>query len=411
MKRVTNSQPFSLLIKPASADCNLHCDYCFYLDKGRLYPNDQRKRMNNGLLEHVIRSYLATDQPIYSFSWQGGEPTLMGLDFFKQAVEYQLRFRQDGARVTNGLQTNGTLLTAEWAKFLVRHQFLVGVSLDGSESIHNRYRTTASGMGSYASVIEGIELLQSNNVEFNILTLVSQANADKPLEVYKFLRDELHCHYHQYIECVEFDSSGGLTDYSITGPQWAAFLCAIFDEWVRHDTNRVSVRLFDSIITTMLSQTPTMCTFGRDCRHYLVVEHNGDVYPCDFYVEEAMKLGNVMLDDWSTLLSTKCYADFGQRKQLFSQTCRTCPFVKLCAGDCQKNRWTKSYKPNSDSVLCDGWKQFYAHSMPTFKKLVKKLEKIQSRNSQNISSPGAIGRNDLCPCGSSRKYKKCCMNN
>jgi uncharacterized protein len=367
--------------------------------------------MDNGLLEHIIRSYLDTDQSIYSFSWQGGEPTLMGLDFFRQAIEYQLRFRRNDAILTNGLQTNGTLLTVEWAKYLARHQFLVGASLDGPELVHNRYRTSASGMGSYTSVTEGIELLKHNNVEFNILTLVSQANADKPLEVYKFLRDELQCNYHQYIECVEFDSSGSLTEYSITGPQWGDFLCAIFDEWVRHDTNRVSVRLFDSIITTMLSDTPTMCTFGRDCRHYLVVEHNGDVYPCDFYVEENMKLGNIMVDDWSALLSKERYADFGHRKQFFNHTCRTCPFVELCAGDCQKNRLTRSVVPYSPSMLCDGWKQFYEYAMPTFAKLVKKLKRKHSAKQPTPSLPKQIKRNSSCPCGSGRKYKKCCMRN
>jgi uncharacterized protein len=210
---------------------------------------------------------------------------------------------------------------------------------------------------------------------------------------------------------VEFDESGQLTDYAITGKQWGNFLCAIFDEWVNHDTNRISVRLFDAIITTMLNKTPTMCTFGRNCQHYLVVENNGDVYPCDFYVEEEMKLGNILVDDWSTLLSTQRYTDFGQRKQLFSQTCRSCPFVELCAGDCQKNRLTRSVEPNSPSVLCDGWKQFYDHSMPTFRKLVKKLENKQRSNNRDISSSGSIGRNDPCPCGSGRKYKKCCMNN
>jgi uncharacterized protein len=245
-------------------------------------------------------------------------------------------------------------------------------------------------------VIEGIDLLKVNDADFNNLTLVSQANVEKPLEVYQFLRDELHCYYHQYIECVEFDTSENLTNSSITGPQWGDFLCAIFDEWVRHDTNRVSVRLFDSIITTMLNKIPSMCTLGHDCRHYLLVEHNGDVYPCDFYVEETMKLGNILVDDWSTILSTKRYTNFGQRKQRFSHICSNCPFVDLCAGDCQKNRLTRCVEPNSSSVLCDGWRQFYDHSMPTFRKLVKKLESIQSRNNRNISPSDANGRNDPC---------------
>ncbi len=410
MKKGAASRPFSLLIKPASADCNLRCNYCFYLAKGRLYPSGQAHRMHEKLLEQIISSYLATDQQAYSFSWQGGEPTLMGLDFFRKVVDYQRRYSPSGAVLSNGLQTNGTMLTKEWAQFLARHQFLVGVSLDGSESIHNQYRISASGKGSYPSVIEGIDNLKHNHAEFNILTLVNQANIDRPIDVYRFLRDDLRCYYHQYIECVEFDSSGRLMEFSITGPQWGNFLCHIFDEWSRHDTNRVSVRLFDSIITTLLGKTPTMCTFGRDCRHYLVVEFNGDVYPCDFYVDHDMKLGNVLEDDWQTLVSAQRYADFGRRKRVLNQACRDCSFVELCAGDCQKNRLTRNSEPYSKSVLCDGWKEFFQHAMPTFNKLVKKIRRIEPGIQPNSPSAGQIGRNDPCPCGSGKKYKKCCID-
>ena len=365
--------------------------------------------MDDALLEHLIRSYMATEQPLYSFNWQGGEPTLMGLDFFKQVVAYQRQYCPNGKQFSNGLQTNGTTLTDEWAKFLTKHRFLVGVSLDGPKQIHDIYRKTKNDEGSYEKVIRGIESLKRYNTEFNILTLVSQSNVEKPLEVYRYLRDEQNCLYHQYIECVEFDDTGHSTDFSITGQQWGDFLCTIFDEWIHNDTNRVSVRLFDSIITTMLNRTPTICSFGRDCRHYLAVEHNGDVYPCDFYVEEDMKLGNIMRDEWEVLLSSPKYERFGFRKKSYGHECNKCPFVAICAGDCQKNRLTKSSTPHSESVLCEGWKQFYEHSMPSFRKLVKKLEHKQSRNSQKSSTQDTSGRNDPCPCGSGRKFKRCCM--
>ncbi|MFV0437828.1 MAG: anaerobic sulfatase maturase [Desulfopila sp.] len=410
MTEQTDIIPFSLLVKPASATCNLRCDYCFYLDKHKIYPGHSPLRMDDAVLERVIHTYLEIPLPVHSFSWQGGEPTLMGLDFFRQVVRYQARFQHQGARITNGIQTNGTLLTAEWARFLARHQFLVGMSLDGPEAIHNRYRTTTTGGGSYSSVLDGINHLKNNRAEFNILTLVSQANIEKPLEVYRFLRDEMQCRHHQYIECVEFDRSGGLTDFSATGKQWGDFLCTIFDEWVKYDTAGVSVRLFDAIITTMLDKRPTMCTLGRDCRHYLVVEHNGDIYPCDFYVEERMKLGNIALADWQSLLSKRQYEAFGKRKRSMSPACGHCSFVGLCAGDCQKNRLTRATAAHSPSLLCDGWKQFYQHAMPTLTKLVQKLERKNSRKKTVPAGTGQTGRNDLCPCGSGRKFKKCCFH-
>lgn len=402
---------FSLLLKPVSFNCNLHCEYCFYLEKCSLFADTRHHRMDDSILEKTIRTFLKTKQPIYSFGWQGGEPTLIGLDFFKKIVAYQERYFSAGSTITNGLQTNGTLLTNEWAEFLTEQRFLVGISLDGPEDIHNTYRNSHSGKGSYASVIKGIECLKRYSTEFNILTLVSQANIKKPLEVYRFLRDELNCLYHQYIECVEFDQTGNLKDFSISGQEWGDFLCTIFDEWINNDTNHVSVRLFDSIITTMLNKTPTLCSFGQDCRHYFAVEYNGDIYPCDFYVEEEMKLGNIMEDNWTELLSSKKYEAFGQKKRLLDHDCNKCSFVTICAGDCQKNRLSKNTIPYSKSMLCDGWKQFYKYSMPSFKKLVKKLERKKSRTGTNASSHRHIGRNDSCPCGSGQKYKKCCFSN
>lgn len=401
-------QPFSLLLKPASADCNLRCMYCFYLEKRELYDEAPIHRMTEDTLERVISSYLQTDQRVHSFGWQGGEPTLMGLDFFKQAVSLQNANRKPGSNIVNGFQTNGTLINDNWAKFLARNRFLVGISLDGPEEIHSIYRISKEGRSSYSSVVRGIDCLKRYNAEINILTLVSQANVHKPLEIYRFLRDDMGCLYHQYIECVEFDATGRLTEFSITGKQWGDFLCTIFDEWINNDTNRVSIRLFDSIITTMLNKTPSLCSFGRDCRHYLVVEHNGDVYPCDFYVENELKLGNIEKQSWSELLVSPRYEAFGARKKRWGGECGKCPHVTLCAGDCQKNRLTRSSAPNSKSVLCEGWKQFYDHAMPTFKKLVKKLRNKQGGHSSSNSSQKSISRNDPCPCGSGRKFKKCC---
>lgn len=408
---MTYMRPFSLLIKPASASCNLSCDYCFYLEKSSLFGGKQQNRMNDTILEKIIRTYLQTRQSAYSFCWQGGEPTLMGLDFYKQAVAYQKHFRPHNAPLTNALQTNGTLLSDEWASFLARHQFLVGVSLDGPEQIHNKYRTYRNNSGSFDAVISGIRNLQHHTVDFNILTLVSQANVRNPVEIYRYIKDEIGCYYHQYIECVEFLENGTLAPYAIDALQWGEFLCAIFDEWIINDSERVSIRLFDSIISTLLGYPPTMCSFGNDCRYYLVIEHNGDVFPCDFYVEQELKLGNIAQDSWQVLLSSSTYEQFGLNKHNYHEECCACQFLPLCAGDCQKNRVGKCQGiQQSKSSLCAGWKMFYAHSLPAFEKLARKAAKKLNEGSLAASIPNKINRNDPCLCGSGKKYKKCCLN-
>ncbi len=343
------------------------------------------------------------------FAWQGGEPTLMGLDFYKHVVSLQKIHKKPNANITNAFQTNGILLDDNWATFFKQNGFLVGVSLDGPEDIHDKYRISGSGQGSYANVIGGIGSLRRCGAEFNTLTLISQANVNHPVEVYRFIRDKVNCSYHQYIDCVEFDDSGKLTDFSISGRQWGDFLCTIFDEWAGNDVNRVSVRLFDSIMSVILNKKSTLCTSCQDCRNYLLVEYNGDVYPCDFYVEEKMKLGNIMEHDWADLMSSERYVAFGKRKNHWAHDCDSCQYLDFCAGDCQKNRFTRSDVSSSKSVLCEGWKQFYDYAMPTFKKLAKKLKNRQIRAHHLMSSGGSIGRNDLCFCGSGKKFKKCCI--
>jgi uncharacterized protein len=246
-------------------------------------------------------------------------------------------------------------------------------------------------------------------VDLNILTLVSQANISKALEVYQFLRDELECMYHQYIECVEFDARGDLIPFSINGGQWGDFLCTIFDEWLAHDTRRVSVRLFDSILATLVDGRPTLCSAGTDCRNYFVIEYNGDVYPCDFYVKKDLKLRNIADTSWNSMLTSRLYESFGLQKQQWSNACENCHYLRFCGGDCQKNRPRRGINSLARSLLCDGWKQFFAHSLPSFRKLAKKIE-LDRHAAQHLSPPAKnIGRNETCPCGSGKKYKKCCM--
>ena len=365
---------YSLLVKPSSADCNLHCTYCFYLEKKDLYPGRHRHQMTTDVLERMIASYMGSSQPTYSFGWQGGEPTLMGRRFFEQVTELQEKHGRRGASVANGLQTNGLLLTDELAAHLGRYHFLVGVSLDGSPEIHDRNRLTESGRGTHAQVLRGIETLERHNVEYNILTVVSAANADRGREVYRYLRDDLNVRYHQYIPCVEFDEHGALLPYAITGEQWGRFLLDVFEEWHGGDEERVSIRLFDSILTMLVDGTANNCVMARNCRQYFVVEHNGDVYPCDFFVEKKRLLGNVMRDRFEDMWSSRGFRDFGRDKRRWNAECATCPYLSVCAGDCQKMRYRTGEDPSNLSHLCAGWKRFYGRTLPEFQALAERVK-------------------------------------
>lgn len=371
-------KPFSLLVKPASADCNLACEYCFYLDHSSLYPETRRHRMSGEVLERMISTFMATDQPQYAFGWQGGEPTLCGVDFFRKVTDLQQKYGRRGVSVANGLQTNATLIDDEFARHLARYNFLVGVSLDGPADVHNRYRKTPAGRGSHARVLAGIRRLAKRGVEFNILTLVSAANVTRPREVYRYLKDSGFM-YHQYIPCTEFDEAGRLLDFAITGDEWGEFLCGVFDEWIAGDARRVSVRLFDEILAYYVNGQATVCRMGSDCRRYFVVEYNGDVYPCDFFVEPDLRLGNVLSDSWEDLQASPVYERFGRSKAAVNPLCTECEYLDVCAGDCLKHRFHGNRDPRSLSWLCPGWKRFYAHALPRLKEIADKIRLERTR--------------------------------
>ena len=407
-------RPFSLLVKPASADCNLRCEYCFYLDRCELYPDSKVHRMSDEVLEAMVRTYMATDQPQHSFGWQGGEPTLMGLEFFQKAIGFQRAYGAAGAVVSNGLQTNTTLIDDSFARHLAKFNYLVGVSIDGPPEIHNHYRHYAGGKDSHAAVMKGLAALKRNRVEYNILTLVSRSNVHRAADVYKYLRS-MDCLYQQYIPCVEFDSGEKLLPFAISGEEWGDFLCEIFDQWYPEDTRTVSVRMFDSILTKMVDDVYNVCHMGRDCRQYFVVEHNGDVYPCDFFVKEPLKLGNVLEDSWADLQECAKYRHFGEMKPQWHEDCDNCEYLDFCSGDCLKHRLEQpGGDPRTLSSLCAGWKKFYPHTLKAFRKLADRVRRERAEahtRAHAEASPaagGPVGRNDPCPCGSGRKYKKCC---
>ena len=332
-------QPFSLLVKPCGADCNLACDYCFY--RGHA-PG----RMSPAVLDRMMETYCALPFREKSVAFQGGEPTLAGLGFFRAAAKYRADF---------SIQTNATLLTDEWAEFLAANRWLVGVSVDGPQPVHDLFR------GGHAATVAGIRSLERAGAEYNLLTVVSQANVADPAGLYRYLRDTFSTRFHQYIECTG-------PSREITAEQWGGFLCGLFDEWVGKDSRTVSVRLFDSIVAQMVEGRPTQCSFGTTCRQYLVVEHDGSVYPCDFHVRDDLRLGNVTTDSWEKMLSGGTYAKFASRKLAgLPSACLSCAHYRWCHGDCPRNR------AGGRSVLCAGWKRFFDHAIPVLEKIVAGL--------------------------------------
>lgn len=364
-------KPFSLLIKPAGADCNLRCDYCFYLGRAELYPQTARPRMSEETLTRLVRGYLALPFPVHTFAFQGGEPLLMGEDFFRTLVKLQRRYARAGSRIANCLQTNGTLLTPSLAAFFAEHHFLLGVSVDGPAAVHDLRRRNVGNCGSHAAVMAGLEHLRAAKVDFNLLTLVSQSNVHDPVGTYRYLRDELGCRFMQFIECVEFGPDGALLPYAISADEWADFTIALFDEWLKADAHTVSVRLFDSVIAKLLTGNANTCAMGCDCRDYFVVEHNGDVYPCDFFVRPELRLGNILTHDWDELWDNPLHTAFGRRKATWNPACDRCPALRFCQGDCPKNRTghDPARDPRTLSYLCPAWQRIYAHILPPLQRL------------------------------------------
>ena len=354
---------FSLLLKPSAADCNLRCTYCFY--RGRQDPTQSRPRMSDAVLERTIASYMQSHQALsYTFSWQGGEPGLMGLPFFEKAVGLEMKHGPRGALVCNGFQTNGTLITDELAAFLADYKFLFGVSVDGPADVHDHYRKTQDGTPTHASVLKGIDRLQKRGIDFNILALVNDRTVKQPRKIYDdFKRRGFF--YQQYVPCVEFDATGRLRPYSITGREWGTFLCAIFDQWIDGDVGQISIRLFDSIVEYLVTGRRNACTMGTDCCQYFVVEYDGSVYPCDFFVRDDLRLGNITSGGWEDFLTSPLYRRFGLEKASWDDECHSCPWLALCNGDCPK------FRPGSGtkSLLCEGWRAFYAHALPRLERL------------------------------------------
>ena len=327
----------SLLIKPASALCNLDCSYCFYLDRqADPYEFSRTRIMSNETLQRLVEGYLAYSFPHSAFAFQGGEPTLAGIDFFRSLVEFQQRFGRRGQFVSNSIQTNGTLLTSEWCRLFRRYGFLVGISLDGPEDVHDAYRLNKGGHGTWEAVVDAVALLQREQVEFNILAVVSQANVRRALETYQFFRG-LGLEYLQFIPLVEYRPDGQPEPFAITGEDYGQFLCELFDAWWP-ERRTVRIRHFDNIAEALAGQKPSTCTMHDSCDSYAVVEHNGDVYPCDFFVERSWKLGNIHGHSWPEIARSARRHQFAKNKVLPHPECSVCEFHSICQGGCPSNR-------------------------------------------------------------------------
>jgi uncharacterized protein len=378
---------FHVMAKPSGAICNLDCTYCFFLSKEMLYPGD-RFRMADELLETYVRQLIeSTAYPEVTIAWQGGEPTLMGVPFFERAVDYVRRHLRPGQQAQFTIQTNGTLLNDRWGKFLADNAFLVGLSVDGPREMHDAYRVDKRGDGSFDKVMRGLDVLRRHHVEYNVLCTVHAANGDHPIEVYRFFRDELEARFLQFIPIVErttpdllqianigwgssnekrplYTNSGSLVTERSVGPeQWGRFLCAVFDEWVHNDVGEVFVQHFDAALASWLGIEPSLCIFKETCGAAVALEHNGDLYSCDHFVEPDHLLGNIRETHMAELMASDQQRKFGQDKRdTLPNYCLDCDVRFACNGECPKNRFTMT--PEGDpglNYLCAGYKLFFDH--------------------------------------------------
>jgi len=400
---------FHVLAKPSGPICNLDCTYCFFLEKEALYPGD-RFRMSDDVLATYIRQMIESQLgPEVTIAWQGGEPTLMGLDFFRRAVAYAEECGA-GRQLHHTIQTNGTLLTDEWCAFLREKEFLVGISIDGPEAMHDAYRVDKQARPTYARVRAGLDKLVAAGVDWNVLCTVHAANQHAPLEVYRHFRDDLGARFIQFIPIVErVDESGTeLTDRSVDPDAWGDFLTAVFDEWVRRDVGTVFVQMFDAALASWYGTAPALCIFAETCGNAVALEHNGDLYSCDHFVDPEHLLGNITQTHMVELLASPAQRAFGDAKRdTLPRQCRECPVLFACRGECPKNRFTLT--PDGEpglNYLCTGYLAFFHHVDGPMRLMADLLRQDRYADEVMTILSGAP-RNEPCPCGSGRKAKHC----
>ncbi len=376
MKKHLKKPLKSVLIKPAGPDCNLRCTYCFYLRKTSMFPKTKKHAMTQETMRAVVRKALEAESEDIYFGWQGGEPTLMGLDFFRKVVEAQMEYGK-GQTVCNGLQTNGLLIDDDWIDFLDQYKFLVGISLDGPQHIHDKYRKFAEGTGSWEKVFDSARRMLDGRIAVNALCVVNDYSVRFPDEIYSFFK-EAGLRHMQFIPCVEKNQANPskMADYSVPANKYGDFLCRLFDLWCadfESESSRGSIRFFDSILLSYLGTNPADCTMQPSCGNYLLVEHNGDVFPCDFYVEHSMKLGNVSRDNLLEMLNSKAQRNFGLKKANIHSMCNSCQWLKLCRGGCPRERLVGG--KDLSNHLCSAYRKFFEHSSGRFTSLSDQVRK------------------------------------
>lgn len=394
---------FHVMIKPAGSACNLNCTYCFYLSKSTLAGGPGVKQMSDDTLELLIRNYIqdvTTNEVV--FTWQGGEPTLRGLDFYRKALALQKKYAKPGQTVLNDLQTNGTLIDEQWCRFLKKNDFLVGLSIDGPEHLHDALRKGRDGSPTFHKVLRAAKLLKRFGVPFNTLTSVNRINAAHPLAVYRFLRQELGATHIQFTPVVEpkgFEQKmplwGGqangprqdepsarpghaesiVTDWSVDPEEWGAFLCAIFDEWHARDLGQVFVNQFETLVSQHLGLGPQMCVYSENCGKAVALEHDGRVYSCDHFVYPQHEIGNIHENRLRNIVLFRGQVKFGYAKsEALPRYCLSCEYLSDCRGECPKNRLLCTPEGESGlNYLCTGFKAFYTHALPVIKKIVDDL--------------------------------------
>ena len=399
------AHPMYIMVKPVGSACNLRCDYCYYLEKQHLYANEGRQMLSDELLERFIREYIESQTtPEVLFTWHGGEPLVRPLAFYEKVVRLQQRYAR-GRRIANSLQTNGTLINDDWARFFHDQGWLIGVSLDGPEAYHDAFRRTRGGGPSFRNVIRGIDILNRHAVEWNALAVANRLNGDHPLSFYRFFKN-IGCQYIQVTPVVErlahhddgrqlasLVDEGQLAPFSIRPKQWGNFLCTIFDEWVRHDVSMFFFNIFDATLANWVGVAPGLCTMAKHCGHAGVMEHNGDVYSCDHFVFPEYKLGNIHEQSLVEMMYSERQRRFGRAKADSLPTqCRECQWLNACHGECPRNRFihTANGEPGLN-YLCEGYRQYFSHVAP-YMDVMKRLlgEKRPPAEIRDMLATGAL---------------------
>jgi len=360
-------QPFHLLIKPAGADCNLRCDYCFYLRAHELYPASARHIMSPEVLEAMVQGLLELRFPQSTFAWQGGEPTLCGVDFFRQVVSLQQKHGVDGQAVSNSLQTNGLLIDEAWCRLFRDYNFLIGLSIDGPPELHNAIRKNAAGHGSWDKAMAAAKLMDETGVDYNVLCVVNKENVKMGADLLRWFIDK-GFKFVQFIPCCD----PGMP-LNVPPEALGDFLCETFDVWANEAWGRVSVRDFEALLSLYAGLPEGLCTHGKKCNKYIVIEHDGNVYPCDFFVYDEWKLGNVMEAPMDSFMQTEKYKAFAARKYKVP-ACAGCEWRKYCYGGCPKDR-VSCGPVDQPTPFCEAYKQFFAHALPQFDAILRKIQK------------------------------------